>query len=296
MFDLLVAAIPYYVALMLFEMATFRRAHDADRERHFGYERADTRTSLTMGVGSLVLGQGWNIINLAALALIYDQLAPFHFDMSNWWSWVIVIVAVDFFYYLDHRFHHRVRFGWASHVVHHSSQHFNLSTALRQTWTPLTSYAFFMPIALMGFTPKAFVVAYAVNLLYQFWIHTERIKRMPAWFEFIFNTPSHHRVHHGADEQYLDKNYAGILIIWDRMFGSFAAETDRPTYGLTTNIETYQPLRVAFHEWVAMLRDARRAPRWRDKLGYIFGPPGWQPKNSEQVSAPDPTGLETQTH
>ena len=283
MIPLLIAAIPGYFLLIAVEAASFRRewreqraAHASDE--HWGYERDDTRTSLTMGIGSVLLDFGWKAVWVAGLAALYEHASLWHADMGDWWNWILVFLLVDFLYYWDHRFHHRVRFGWASHVVHHSSEHFNLSTALRQTWTPLTSYAFFLPAPILGFPPAAILTVYALILLYQFWIHTERIGRLPRWFELVFNTPSHHRVHHGADNEYLDRNYAGVLIVWDRLFGSFVDERDRPTYGLTTNIHTFHPLRVAFHEWLAMLGDARRTPRLRDKLGYIFGPPGWRPE------------------
>lgn len=291
MVALLIAAVPAYFLLIAVEAASFRREWREHKEEHaasehWGYESKDTRTSLTMGLGSVILDLIWKIGWIAAMALLYDEVAPWQADMSKWWSWIAVFLLVDFLYYWDHRFHHRVRFGWASHVVHHSSQHFNLSTALRQTWTPITSYLFFLPAALLGFPPAAIVTVYAINLLYQFWIHTERIGRLPGWFEAIFNTPSHHRVHHGADNEYLDKNYAGVLIVWDRLFGSFIKEEKRPTYGLTTNIETFHPLRVAFHEWVAMLRDARATPRWRDKFGYLIGPPGWSPDAADTAKTP----------
>lgn len=281
MVNLLLAAVPGYTLLIVVELLGFRRERREHREahttdEHWGYESQDTRTSLTMGLGSVILDLGYKLLWVFALAAIYDNLAFTEPDMGNWWNWIAVFLLVDFLYYWDHRFHHRVRIGWASHVVHHSSQHYNLSTALRQTWTPLTSHAFFLPAAFF-FPPAAIIAVYGINLLYQFWIHTERITRLPRWFELIFNTPSHHRVHHGSDEDYLDKNYAGVLIVWDRIFGSFVDERDRPKYGLTTNIETFNPVRVAFHEWIAMFRDAARTPGVRNKLGYLFGPPGWQP-------------------
>ena len=152
-----------------------------------------------------------------------------------------------------------MRVFWASHVVHHSSQHYNLSTALRQTWTPMTALPFWAPLALLGFAPWMILTQQAISLIYQFWIHTERIGRLPAPVEFFFNTPSHHRVHHGANEVYLDRNYGGILIVWDRIFGTFQGETERPRYGLTQNIRTFRPTRVAFHEFVG--DGARRARR-----------------------------------
>ena len=163
----------------------------------------------------------------------------------------------DFAYYWFHRISHEVRLFWASHVVHHSSQYFNLSTALRQTWVPMTYFPFWMPIALLGYPPYMILTMQAVSLMYQFWIHTERIGKLPRPIEFVFNTPSHHRVHHGANDIYLDRNYGGILIIWDRLFGTFQGEEEQVRYGLTKNIHTFRPFRVAFHEYQAMWRDVR---------------------------------------
>jgi sterol desaturase/sphingolipid hydroxylase (fatty acid hydroxylase superfamily) len=162
-------------------------------------------------------------------------------------------------------------------VVHHSSTHYNFSTALRQKWTPMLTLPFWMPLALIGIPPWVIFTAMAWSLTYQFFLHTEKIDKMPAWFEAVFNTPSHHRVHHGSDADYLDVNYAGILIIWDRLFSSFVPETHRPTYGLTKNIDTSNPFKVAFGEFVNIGRDVRTARGIKAKLGYTFGPPGWQP-------------------
>jgi sterol desaturase/sphingolipid hydroxylase (fatty acid hydroxylase superfamily) len=168
-----------------------------------------------------------------------------------------------------------VRVLWASHVPHHSSQRYNLSTALRQSWTPFTGLPFYLPLALF-FSPVQIATAYGINLLYQFWIHTELIDRLGP-FEWIFNTPSHHRVHHGANVQYLDRNHAGILIVWDRWFGTFEPERERPRYGLTKNIQSFNPVYAAFHEFAAVLRDAFTAGSWRDAVGYLLRPPGWKP-------------------
>ena len=161
-------------------------------------------------------------------------------------------------------------------MVHHSSRHFNLSTALRQDWSPFTGTLFWAPMALF-FEPWMIFLAISWSLLYQFTLHTEAVDRYPRPVELVFNTPSHHRVHHGSQEQYLDKNYAGILIVWDRIFGTFEPEREPVRYGLTTNIETFNPVKVAYHEWIDIARDVRRAGNWRDRLGYMFKGPGWQP-------------------
>ena len=213
-----------------------------------------------MGGGNVVINAVWKLVVVFVYAGLYE-LTPLRMPADEWWTYVLLFFADDLAYYWFHRIHHEVRVFWASHVVHHSSEHYNLSTALRQTWTPMTALPFWAPLALLGFAPWMILTQLAISLIYQFWIHTERVKKLPAPVEFFFNTPSHHRVHHGANEVYLDRNYGGILIIWDRIFGTFQGETERPRYGLTQNIRSFRPTRVAFHEFVALARDVRGARR-----------------------------------
>jgi sterol desaturase/sphingolipid hydroxylase (fatty acid hydroxylase superfamily) len=203
----------------------------------------------------------------------------------SWWMWALLLLGDDLSYYWYHRSAHSIRYFWASHIVHHSSQKYNLATALRQTWTGgiTGSFVFYLWMPLLGFEPIAILFMHSVSLLYQFWIHTELIDRLPKWFEFIFNTPSHHRVHHSSEAKYLDRNHAGILIICDRMFGTFQIEEERPTYGLTVNIKSFNPLYIASHEWLAIFRDLRDYPRYSWK--YLFGPPGWSHDGSRKTSA-----------
>jgi sterol desaturase/sphingolipid hydroxylase (fatty acid hydroxylase superfamily) len=190
-------------------------------------------------------------------------------------AWLLLLVAEDFCYYWFHRSHHEVRLLWAAHENHHSSQKYNLSTALRQSWTtPITHPLFWTPLALVGFTPWMILTAQAWSLLYQFWIHTESIRSLGP-LEWFLNTPSHHRVHHGANVEYLDRNHGGIFIIWDRLFGTFEPERAKVVYGLTSNIKTYNPLRIATHEYASIARDVKAAPTLGAKLGYLFAPPGW---------------------
>jgi sterol desaturase/sphingolipid hydroxylase (fatty acid hydroxylase superfamily) len=277
--DLILDAIPFFIAFMVIEVLALRHAaheHDENPDGPVGYALADTRTSMAMGLGSLFIKGGVKLGAIALYAGLYE-LTPLHMDASNWWTWVILFFADDLSFYAYHRGHHRVRMLWASHVVHHSSEHFNLSTAVRQDWSPFTGVVFWLWLPLVGFAPWMIVLAMSWNLLFQFLLHTETIDKLWRPIELIFNTPSHHRVHHGSQQQYLDRNYAGILIIWDRMFGSFEPEAERVRYGLTKNIETYNPVRVAYAEWLAMFRDARRARGWRAKLGYMLRPPGWAP-------------------
>jgi len=200
-------------------------------------------------------------------------------------AWVGAFVADDFTYYWFHRTSHECRLFWASHVVHHSSQRYNLGTALRQTWTGTAmSWVFWLWMPLAGFPPMMVLTMQAISLLYQFWIHTELVRHMGP-LEAVLNTPSHHRVHHGANERYLDRNHAGILIIWDRMFGTFVPEDEKVVYGLTKNINSYNPFRIAFHEWIDIWRDVRQAPTWRLRLRYVFGKPGWKPQDQSQIQA-----------
>jgi|SRR5262245_13144856 len=274
--DLTILAIPAFLGLLALELLVARRS------RRDIQEARDTWTSLALGVGSLFAGAAWKTAS-AGLYVTAHQHALFDLGGGPW-AFVAALVAVDFAYYWFHRLHHEVRVLWASHVPHHSSQRYNLSTALRQSWTPFTALPFYLPLAFF-FSPLQIAAAYGINLLYQFWIHTELIDRLGP-LEWIFNTPSHHRVHHGANVQYLDRNYAGILIVWDRWFGTFEPERERVRYGLTKNIATFNPVRVAFHEFAAVFHDALRARSLGDALGFLLQPPGWKP-SGEGATARD---------
>jgi sterol desaturase/sphingolipid hydroxylase (fatty acid hydroxylase superfamily) len=240
------------------------------------YEIKDTAASLTMGIGNLLTNLLAKAMQFSVFSLLH-RFAIFHIGYQ-WWAWILVFFADDFTYYWYHRISHASRFFWASHVVHHSSQRFNLSTALRQTWTgSFLSFLFWLWMPIVGFPPALIMSIGAISLLYQFWIHTELVRSLGP-FEAMFNTPSHHRVHHASNPKYIDRNHGGTLIIWDRLFSTFEVEdpADVPRYGLTKNIHTYNPLRISFHEWADMWRDAWRAPGWRNKLLYVFGNPGWR--------------------
>lgn len=273
-------AVPAFIALVLVEMLV-ARFRDPRR-----YDPRDTLTSLLLGFGSSIAG----IVSLGAVvasALWVSQFALFDIGFA-WWAWPLCFVLDDLAYYAFHRSAHRVRWFWASHVIHHSSQHYNLSTALRQTWTGFISlsFAFRLPLFLIGFPPEMVFFCGGLNLIYQFWIHTEMVGRCPRWFEAVMNTPSHHRVHHATNPRYLDRNYAGVFIVWDRMFGSFEPERDddRPRYGIVKNLGSFNLLWAAFHEWVGIARDLWRAPDMRARIGYMFGPPGWSHDGSRDTS------------
>ncbi len=274
--NLIHAAIPFFVGFILLEILI------SSIMKKRTYETKDAFSSIAMGLGNVFTGLVGKTLVFGAYTLVH-QFALFDLGYV-WWVWVIAIIGEDLTYYWFHRTSHNVRFFWASHVVHHSSKHYNLSTALRQTWTGnfTGSFVFWLWMPLVGFEPLMIVFLQSVSLLYQFWIHTEVINKLPRWFEFIFNTPSHHRVHHSSDLKYLDKNHAGILVIWDRMFGTFQEEEEKPNYGLTTNIETYNPLIIATHEWWSIVKDVRENPQHFG--GYVFGPPGWSHDGSRKTT------------
>ena len=278
MAEVLYYAIPFFVLLLIVEALSYRHlGEDHDLK---GYGARDTRTSLTMGLGNVAINVVWKLVVVAVYAALYE-LTPIRLPADNPLTWVALFVLDDLAYYWFHRVSHESRFFWASHVVHHSSEHYNLSTALRQTWVPMTYFPFWLALPLLGFAPWMVLLAQSWSLIYQFWIHTERVRRLPRWAEAVLNTPSHHRVHHGSNEQYLDKNYAGILIVWDRLFGTFEPEGERVRYGLTTNIATFDPLRVAFGEYVALARDVRTANGWRTRAQVLLRGPGWRPAARE---------------
>jgi sterol desaturase/sphingolipid hydroxylase (fatty acid hydroxylase superfamily) len=274
MTEVLYYAVPFFVLLLVVEAISFRHIED---DHLVGFERNDTRTSLTMGTGNVVINVVWKLAVVAVYAGLYE-LTPLRLDPRDPLTWIALFFADDLAYYWFHRVSHENRVFWASHVVHHSSRHYNLSTALRQTWVPMTYLPFWLPLLLVGFPPWMVLLAQSWSLIYQFGLHTERIGKLPWPLEAVLNTPSHHRVHHGANEQYLDRNYAGILIIWDRLFGSFEPERERVRYGLTKNIETFHPVRVAFHEYIALWHDVRTAPTWRERAGHLWHGPGWEPE------------------
>ena len=279
--DIILFAIPGFVILLMLEIYLSQKMHSDS------YEIKDASSSIAMGLGSQVVG----LLTKGIYLLIFMGLYQFRIFDLGWapWVWVLGFFAEDFSYYLFHRTSHSCRYFWASHVIHHTSKKYTLATALRQTWTGDLSGSkiFWMWMPLLGFHPIMIFTLMATSLIYQFWIHTELIRRMPRWFEYIFNTPSHHRVHHSNEIKYLDKNHAGILIIWDRMFGTFVPEGNVysfPIYGIRENIETFNPVKIAFHEWRSIGRDLLRPISWKARLGYLFGPPGWSHDGSRKTT------------
>lgn len=276
--DIILLAIPFFTALVLLEIFLCSKMQS---ER---YTTWDTFGSLSMGVGNAIIG----VLIKGVIFLVYSFFYQYRIiDLEM--SFVVglsLFLLDDFCYYWFHRISHESRFLWASHSIHHSSQKYNLSTALRQTWTGdlSGSFLFWVGLPLLGFKPEWVMLMKAISLIYQFWIHTELIKKLPKWFEFIFNTPSHHRVHHAVQAKYLDRNHAGILIIWDRIFGTFIQEKEQPVYGLIKNINSNNPIQIAFHEWRLIFKDLKLKISLADKLRYIFFAPGWSHDGSRMSS------------
>nr|HEX4317853.1 sterol desaturase family protein [Kofleriaceae bacterium] len=275
---LVLASIPMFLAAIVVEARLERGRRDV-----VGYEIRDTFASLTMGVLNVIISAGAKLLAIPLFEIIYDHRVADLGD-AGWWAWLVLLFAEDFCYYWFHRAHHEIRVLWAAHVVHHSSQHFNLSTALRQTLlTPFTAPLFWTPLLVVGFPVWMVMTAQGWSLLYQFWLHTELAPKLGP-LEAVMNTPSHHRVHHGKNVPYLDKNHAGIFIIWDRLFGTFAPEAERVRYGLTKDLDTFNPARIGFHEIEAIAHDVRRAPDWRARIGYVLAAPGWSHDGSSKTA------------
>lgn len=280
--DVTQLAVPFFLAAILAELIWI-----VTKKRGGRYETRDSLTSLIMGAGSVVIGMVLGFITYGFFMFLW-RLTPFNLGTS-FLTIAICFVLDDLRYYWVHRYGHRIRWVWAAHVNHHSSQHYNLTTALRQSWTGTFTMMMVLraPLVLIGFHPAIIFLSGGLNLVYQFWIHTEAIDKMPRWFEAIMNTPSHHRVHHGRNPRYLDSNYAGVFIVWDKVFGTFVPEqaNDKPDYGLVHNLGTFNPLRVAFHEWIGIFRDMTQPGiTLRERIMYALAPPGWSHDGSRDTS------------
>lgn len=286
--DPVLFAVPFFLLLLILEWTAARKLEHLDdgRPAPGGYDRPDAWASISMGLVSVFTTAAWKFLALLGYAALYAYVAPWHLSAARWYTWVIALVGVDLLFYTYHRIAHRVRLIWATHQAHHSSEYFNFATALRQKWNNSGEILMWIPLPLLGVPPWMVFASFSVNLVYQFWVHTERIDKLWRPVEFVFNTPSHHRVHHGRDPEYLDRNYGGILIIWDRLFGSFQPELFRPHYGLTKPVDTFNIWKLQTHEYAAIARDVRSAAGLRHRLGYVFGPPGWAP---DQVDPAPPS-------
>ncbi|MEJ7624791.1 MAG: sterol desaturase family protein [Pyrinomonadaceae bacterium] len=264
---------PTVIAIPIFAMLIAGERYIAYRRKSDEYaDRRDTWNNIFLGFASVAWGTLFGV-GTAFIYLYTYELAPYKFPADAWWTWAILFFIDDFAYYIFHRISHESRLFWNFHVVHHSSEQYNLSVAVRQSWFSGTlHWVFYAPIMLLGFAPWMFAVMHGFNLIYQFWIHTKLIDRLGP-LEYIFNTPSHHRVHHGVNNPYLDKNYAGVLIVWDRIFGSYAEETETARYGIITPLRSYNPLWINTHGWLEMWDALKQHPTLGAKLRCIFASP-----------------------
>ena len=239
------------------------------------YELKDTVANFALACGDLLMAAAMKAVFLLLFVFLH-RFAPVDFGLS-WYGWVLLVVVNDFIYYVFHRLGHRSRFMWAFHVTHHSSRKYNFSVAIRLNLFILPLHFLFMlPLALMGFRPEAILAINSITTLYQLWVHTELVGSLGI-LDRIFNTPSNHRVHHGSNPRYLDRNYGAIFIFWDHLFGTYEPEDEVPIYGLTKNVDSYNPVTLTLHEARAMFRDAARPGPLHHRLMYVFGPPGWRP-------------------
>lgn len=277
--SVLMVAVPLFIITFVVEGLILTRTFKKE------YNVKDASSSVLMGIGSAVINLGIKIPVFIVFSWLYSHRI---FDLQPvWWVFVILFLADDFSFYLHHRGCHAIRLFWAAHVNHHSSVNYNLAVALRQSWGELFhKYIWWAWLPLLGFHPIWIFTMMSISLVYQYILHTELVNKLGP-LEWIFNTPSHHRVHHASNTRYLDKNHAGILIIWDRMFGTFLEEKkeeEEVVYGITSNIDTYNPIHIATHEYKALWKDVKRAPGLLNKLKYMFMPPGWSHDGSTKTS------------
>ena len=268
--DFIALSVPFFFLLIFVELIY----GNWKKEKY--YRLNDTLTNLSCGIGQTVLGL-WLKFYFIYLMIFFYQYRLFTIP-ATWYTWILLFLGVDFCYYWFHRLSHEINVIWATHVVHHQSEEYNLSVALRQSWfQTLFSASFYIPLPFLGFDPIMIASIVAINTLYQFWIHTKAIKKMPRFIEFIFNTPSHHRVHHGTNPIYIDRNHAGSLIIWDRMFGTFQKEEEEVVYGITTPLKSWSPVWSNLHYWRDIRKVSSLSKKRTDKLLAYIKPPGWQP-------------------
>mgnify|MGYP005848749939 FL=1 len=265
-------AIPLFVLLIIVELWIDLR------EKRALYHFKEAAASIAMGAGSVLINLFVKAFYFILFTYIYEHFALFSGALAyTALGWVLIVFADDFNFYWHHRLSHQVRILWAAHSNHHSSQDYNFAVALRQSWTEgFYKFVFWLWMPLLGFPPLMIFTMVSFSLIYQFFLHTQTVRHLGVW-EYVLNTPSHHRVHHGSNTAYLDKNHGGIFIIWDRLFGTFVPETEPVVYGLTKNIDTQNPVKIAAAEFVALWQDVKAAPSWKEKLKYIFYPPGWRP-------------------
>jgi alkylglycerol monooxygenase len=290
MMDYILLAVPFFLVMILLEVLITRQ------QRLSFYRFNDAIVDLSCGIGQQILGFFIKAAIFAFYTLMYDRFALWQWSAKSPWCWLVAFLAVDFAYYWWHRLSHEVNFLWAIHVVHHQSEDYNFAVGLRQAWfSGISNIPFQLPLVLLGISPIVLLTTFSLNVLYQFWIHTRAIGKL-GWIETIVNTPSHHRVHHGRNDKYLDKNYSGVFICWDKWFGSFQEEEEEPLYGTVKVYGSWNPLWANFHYWVELLQLSRQANNWSDRLKVWIKYPGWLPANITRPSADaDTTPVRYQT-
>ena len=269
---------PFFIVLILLELGI-----DLAQKKEW-YNKKDAWASIAMGLGSVVLSLFAKIFYIGIYMWVYDNFRLFTLE-NVWWVWILLVFADDFSFYWHHRLSHQVRILWAAHSNHHSAQSYNLAVALRQSWTEMFyKYIFWLWLPLLGFHPIMMFMMMSISLIYQFFLHTEAVGKL-GFLEYFMNTPSHHRVHHATNIKYLDKNHAGIFIIWDRIFGTFIEEDEeKPIYGLTQNLDTHNPIRIASYEYEKIWEDLKKPIAWKHRIGYLIQPPGWSHDGSRKTT------------
>lgn len=284
-----VLSIPIFFVLIGLELV-----YDAVQKKRSGqalYRWNDSFTNISCGIIDQVTGvfaKVFTVFMYAATFALFEGIRGYELPL-NWWAFAATFVVGDFFYYWSHRWSHQVNLFWTGHVIHHQSEEYNLSVALRQgAFQKVLMFWIYLPMAALGFPVEYFISAMAFNLLYQFWIHTEAIRSLGP-LEWVLNSPSHHRVHHGRNPQYIDRNHAGVFIVWDRLFGTFEPEGERVVYGITRPTKTFNPVLAHVQPFVRLAQDVRRIPSFGDRLKFLFKSPGWYPVSLGGPQAPPPT-------
>src|SRR5690349_6213390 len=261
--EIIMWAAPFMLFFVLLEWYISHRQH-----KHI-YTKAETVASTCVGIANVIISFGLKFALFCGAILLYNVL-PWRMAF-NWWTLIPCYIILDFCSYWSHRISHQQRFFWATHVVHHSGEDYNLSVSFRLSWVQHIKIIFFLPVALCGFHPVIFFVANQIAVLFQFWVHTEYIKKLPRFIEYIFATPSNHRVHHGSQEKYINKNYGATFIIWDRRFGTYQAEEEQGQYGLThNNKHKADPFHINYQEYADMMRAVRNGTGWPKQLFNIY--------------------------
>lgn len=271
--NIILFAIPLFLSLILLELYLDWRAQKQT------YRFNDAINSLNLGMMSQVMGVAYKTLQFSVYVLIFQHLAPWSLGADSLWVYLFAFVAYDFCYYWFHRISHEINLFWAGHVVHHQSEEYNLSTALRQSSGGFFSFIFYLPLALIGIEPLVLLTVGSLNLVYQFWVHTRHINRMPEWYEAVFVTPSNHRVHHAQNPIYMNKNHGGVFILWDRWFGTFQDELpEEPViFGITKPLQSWNPVWANLDTYWALIKDSWRTGSYRDKFKVFFSKTGWRP-------------------